>query len=325
VSRSDFCVPQSILDVPIPFPSYISPDVPRARARHLAWVSALDLWPTADAKKAYQAADFPLFVGHTHPWAVGEDLDLVTDLIGWSWLWDDSLDRPGPRQASPARVRIRLDAYRGAMAGRASNCVEAPLVVAWRQLLDRLAERTFDAWRERHLRHWEATFDAYLHEAENNSLGIVPSLDEYLPMRRSAGGMDICLDWVEAAGRYELPAHLHASPEILALRRDEQDVVAMTNDLFSARNEWDSGNTDNIVHVIAQQEGCPWEKAASQVRTLIASALQDFSETEQRLWSTPTFMSLPPAVQADTRQFVDAMKAWMRGSLEWHLTSPRYR
>lgn len=312
----------------IPFPSRISPDLERSRPRHLAWCEARGLWPDTATRTAYEMADFPQFVARTHPWALGADLDLATDLIGWSWLWDDSIDKPRASRIDLAEVSTALDSYRLVLRGDVDRPATKPLLATWGHLLQRLAERTTAQWRSRHEAHWEATFTAFEREAHNNltsGSGRVPTFSEYLDMRRAAGGMDICLDWIEAISRQELPAELHDCRHLLRLRQHEQDVVAITNDLFSARNEWAAGNTDNIVHVLAQEQDTSWEHAAALAGELISERLNNFADEERALRNSTPYIEAPPEVRENTDRFIDAMKDWMRGSLEWHLQCPRYR
>ncbi|MBB6174397.1 hypothetical protein HNR23_004457 [Nocardiopsis mwathae] len=307
--------------VTIPYASRTSADVARSRLRHHAWVAQRGLWPDSRTEQAYRAADFPLFVARTHPWAEGDDLDLATDLVGWSWLWDDSLDK----QASPVWAADALDAYRSVLYDHPPQTPDTPLLAAWRQLLARLEHRTTADWRRRHEAHWEATFKSFLQEAHNNAGKIVPEFDTYVAMRRNAGGMDICLDWVEAVGRYELPLHVHAMPELISMRQAEQDVVAMTNDLFSAGKEWAVGNTDNIIPVLAQEKNCSWQDATRLAHECISMALRNFHDAENRFLSSRPYRELPRADRENSDHFIEAMKLWMRGSLDWHLTCPRYR
>jgi hypothetical protein len=277
----------------MPYPVRISPDVEGARTRHLAWIEGRGLWPDPKTKAAYRAADFPLLVAHVYPWAQGEDLDLVTDLIGWSFLWDDSLDKPGPRQADVAHTARLLDTYRDVLHGHPATSPTIPLVDAWRQLVQRLDERTSEHWRRRHAAHWEAAYRGFLEEARNNAAGRTPTFHEYLPLRRAAAGASICFGWAEAAGRYELPLHVHASDDLRTLDQDAADVVNMTNDLFSARMEWSAGDTDNIVPVLAQQESCSWPEAARRAEKIINTAMAHFQETEKHFLASPSTRTSP--------------------------------
>ncbi|KAJ6012622.1 hypothetical protein N7522_002977 [Penicillium canescens] len=273
------------INITIPFPSSASPDLDRARKRHLIWVADLGLWSSSSVEAAYKAADFPRFAAYTYPWAHGPDLDLITDFIGYVWLWDDSIDKPGIRNASPKQTATTLDTYRSVLNGLPTQIPEIPLVTAWRQLLDRVHKRTSEAWCHRHRVRWENTFKAFQQEADNNSRGITPTFDNYLQMRRAAGGVGTCLDRVEAIGNFELPTHVHTDRMFLSLRQNEEDIVDMINDLYSARNEWIDGNTDNIVHVLAHQEQCSWTHAREITEKTIANTIGRFQSTERLFYN----------------------------------------
>ncbi|MFD6826143.1 terpene synthase family protein [Streptomyces sp. NPDC060085] len=309
----------------MPFRSRVSADVDRARTHHLNWIAARGLWPSARAEAAYRAADFPLFAASVYPWARGEDLDLLTDLLGWAWLWDDSLDRPGPRQADVAHTASLLNVYRNVLHGRMALVPSAPLADAWHQLLQRLEERTSKQWRQLHAALWEATYASFLQEARNNAAGSVPSFQEYLSMRREAGGPSICFIWAEAAGRYEVPAHVYASEDLQTLDQAAEDVVIMTNDLFSVSNEWSDGNTNNIILVLAQQENCSWHEAARRAEDIINTTMVHFQDAESHFLSSHLYQDLAIQDRANTDRFLDVLKAWMSGSLNWHRSSARYQ
>lgn len=308
----------------MPYQSRVSPDVGRARARHLHWIEEQGLWTGPRTEAACRAADFPLFAASVYPDARGEDLDLVTDLLGWAWLWDDSIDQPGPRQADAERTERLLTLYCDVLHGRPVP-PGSPLLDAWHQLVQRLEERTSEQWRRRHIALWEATFSSFLTEARNNAAGRIPTFKEYLPLRREGGGTRICFIWAEAAGHYELPSQVLASDDMQALDQDATDVVGMTNDLYSVSNEWSSGNTDNIIPVLAQQEDCSWPEAARHAEKIINTTTAHFQKTENHFLASPLYQDLDPPARADVDRLIATMKAFMSGSLNWHRTCPRYQ
>ncbi|WP_190815693.1 terpene synthase family protein [Saccharopolyspora pogona] len=308
----------------LPFPSEVSPDVDRARERHYAWVAQHGLWPDRKAEYAYKHADFPLFIAHVYPWASGEDLDLVTDLVGWAWLWDDSLDR----QARFPWTEDVLEAYFHGMIDPSREPAEAvaiPLVHAWRTLNRRLLARTSTAWRARHEAHWAATFKGYLEEARNNATETIPTLEEYFELRRKTSGPETTFDWIEAAGHFEVPTAIHATEAMLRLRRDAVDLISISNDLVSARNEWSEGNTDNIVIVLAYQEQCTWPEAARIAESIAHSIVENFLATEQQLLASDLYQALAQDERADTDRLINCIKHWIGGSHTWHLDCPRYK
>lgn len=124
-----------------------------------------------------------------------------------------------------------LNTYRDVFNGRPAKSPDTPLIVALRQLLDRLAACTSANWRQKHYMHWEEGFKAFQREAENNSRGTIPTLKSYFEPRRPASGAAIILDYIEVAGHFEVPQQLQVDPTMLLLRQSVMDATDMINDL----------------------------------------------------------------------------------------------
>lgn len=312
------------MDIIIPFPSLINPELNRSRPRHYEWVGKFGLLSSPSKQAAYEAADFPRFVAKTYPLVRGLDLDLITDFIGWSWLFDDHFDRPGVGQAKPEWIVNTLEAYRAVLHGATSDPSDPPLVVAWRDLLSRLDKSMSKDFHRRHIEHWEECYWGFYREAENNVRGVTPTFEEYLIIRRGAAGVSICLNWGEAVGHFEVPPSIYVDPMMLSMRTDTEDVVNMTNDLFSVRKEATDGNTDNIVLVLAYHEKCSWSQAEQMTKDIIRRSLNRFLVTEEDFLRAPSFINLTTQQQTSSLRYIESLKHWMKGSLDWHLTCPRY-
>jgi hypothetical protein len=170
-------------------------------------------------------------------------------------VFDESIDKFGCHRASPQKTAALLNTYRAVIQGNPSQIDDTPLVAAFCQILSRVNTITSKTWRQRHRDHWEAVLQAFQNGAENSVKEVIPNFRDYLQMRRHASGTDICFDWVEAAGHFEPPASVHVDPILLSMRVDAVDVVSMTNDILSARKEWNDKNTDNIIHVLVRTSG----------------------------------------------------------------------
>ncbi|MFI7126814.1 hypothetical protein ACIBQ1_14055 [Nonomuraea sp. NPDC050153] len=81
---------------------------------------------------------------------------------------------------------------------------------------------------------------------------------------------------------------VHASPDLLAMCQFRVDIIALPDDLFSARNEWEAGNSDNIV----QQEKCSWSEGAHHAEQIIAEAIDHFLQAEKRFVDAPEYRNL---------------------------------
>lgn len=317
------------INIVIPFPSKMNnDDLPRARQHHLDWVSSLNLWTSKKIQAAYEVTDFPAFIARTYPTVYGVDADLINDFIGMTWLMDDAFDGPGIRKALPKETARRLEDYRRVVQEKMTHPIEERdtlLVAGFQDVMTRVNKLTSKTWRERHDPRWVILFDAFQKEAENNATGSIPTFENYIQMRRDASGTDICVDWIEATCHYELPVHIHANPLVLGMREDAVDVIIMTNDIFSARNEWKGGNTDNIIFVLANQEQCSWRRASELTHEIIAQKIASFQKSEKLLLKEPSYKALAGEDRHNVGLFIEGLKDWMRGSLDWHITCPRYQ
>lgn len=315
------------ITIAIPFPPKLNDDLESARKRHLQWVANLHLWNSEKIQAAYEITDFPAFVARTYPSVHGAELDLINDFMGMNWLMDDAFDKPGIRKAATEETKRRLDEYRRVMKGQPSSAEgdEARLIAGFRDVITRVNKITSETWRQRHDPRWEVLFIAFQSEAENNAAGKVPTFNEYIQMRRGAAGVDICFDWVEATGHYELPVHIHANPVLLSMRKDAEDAIIMTNDVFSAHNEWNGGNTDNIIFVLAHEKQCSWRQASEATHKFIVDKINSFLHSEKLLLNCADYIALAIQDQTNLGRFIEGMKDWMKGSLDWHYACPRYK
>lgn len=112
------------------------------------------------------------------------------------------------------------------------------------------------------------------------------------------------IDFIKAIGGFELPLHIHNNPKILKLRRYVTEVVALTNNLFSARKEWKQGNNGNVIHVIARQENCSWKYASKITHKTIANDVEFFRRSEMDFYSSACYTTLSLSDQANTRFFI---------------------
>lgn len=182
-----------------------------------------------------------------------------------------------------------------------------------------------ETWLQRQCAHWEHILQGYQKEAENNYSGTVPDLNNYLQLRHMTSGVDTCLDYIEAGAHFELPLYVHSDFNILRLRLCVTVVVGLTNDLFSARKEWKQGNNGNIIHVIARQESCSWKSASEVTHKIIADNVESFQRSEMDFYSSACYTALSLSDQANARLFIQGLKDWMSGNLDFHIRSHRYK
>lgn len=301
-----------------PFEARINPAVDEAHAHSRAWARACGLVGGEAALRRFDAAQFAWLTARAYPTAPVHELVLVAQWNVWLFVHDDGCDVDDRGRALIEPLQ-RLHGLHRVLRGGTADATSSVAARALAELLPRILAPAPAPWRE----HFVATVDAYLAacawEARNRANGRVPTLDDYVRMRRDTGAVRTSIAMIERCEGLVLPADVRAHPVVEALCKACNDVVCWANDIVSLRKELASGDVHNLVAVIAHGRGDHDHDAAIAT----ATAMHDARVAE--------FIALADDVphfggDVDHRvaRFVDTLRAWMRGNLDWALTSGRY-
>jgi hypothetical protein len=308
----------------LPFVPRVNAEADRARAHHLAWVSAHDLVCGPDALRRYRAWRLTDLASYAYPDAAGEELDLVTDAVCLGFPLDDQFDGELGRQ--PERA-ARLSAGLSAIPYQAPGArprLDTPLARAYADLWRRTARGMSSAWRRRAAANLTRFFHAYVEEATNRHRGTELTEAAYVALRRHAVGTAPCFDLIERAGRFELPARAHRSPELRTLVRCAGDVVFLCNDAHSVEREEAQGDPHNLVLIRQRDRGCGRREAIDQVGALVRARVERFQALAGRLPETAARLRLDAAGREHLERYADGLRSWMIGNQLWGVESPRY-
>ncbi|WP_439674007.1 hypothetical protein [Embleya sp. MST-111070] len=125
------------IDLHIPFPCRISPDVDRATERHLAWPLLHGLLADEEAVRRHERARYAELAARFYPDASGADLDLGVDLMSWFFVFHELFD--GPSGEDPSRAQALVGSTMEALR-RPVRPSPAPVVRAFSDLWERSRE-----------------------------------------------------------------------------------------------------------------------------------------------------------------------------------------
>jgi 5-epi-alpha-selinene synthase len=160
-------------------------------------------------------------------------------------------------------------------------------------------------------------FEACVWEATNRAAQLVPPVNAFVPMRRYAGGMWMYYDFLELVQGESLPLLARQDTAIRRLLKIVGNVACWTNDLYSAAKEIRRGDVHNLIVVLSQQKGLSLEEAVAEAVEYCNAEVHEFIATETRL---PDHLRRMESVV----RYVQALKAIMRGNLDWSIRSGRY-
>ncbi|MGC5344699.1 terpene synthase family protein [Streptomyces sp. DT171] len=309
-------------DIYCPFPQRTNPHVGHTRGHLDAWTRRTGLVHRESARRRFEQADFGAFVGMVYPTADRHDLDLVADWFVWLFLVDDQLD-DGYLGRSPERVRGVVERMLAVVNGAADDLPadqEPPAALtALAELWDRTIPGVAAHWRQRFAWHLTAYLTmATTWETANREAGIVPSEETYIAKRRHTGAIHVCMDLIEIVAGIEAPETIHNDPRFITALEASCNVVCWANDVYSYEKEQVLGEIHNLVHLVRHHRGYGEQRAIDHVCAEIAA------ETDRFLAAEAELLSAYPQLAGMLTPYLDGMRSWMRGNLDWSRETPRY-
>ncbi|WNI34306.1 terpene synthase family protein [Streptomyces sp. ITFR-6] len=307
-------------DIYCPFPQRMNPHVAHVREHLDSWTRNTGLVHRDSARDRFEQADFGAFVGMVYPTADSENLDLVADWFVWLFLVDDQLD-DGHLGRSPDRVRSVVEVMRSVVEGGARPAAEGlpAAVVALVDLWERTVPAAAPRWRRRftyHLMTYLTTATTW--EAGNRAAGVVPAEATYIEKRRHTGAIHVCMDLIEIVAGIEAPESIHNDPRFITALEASCNVVCWANDVYSYEKEQVLGEIHNLVHLVRHHRGYGKQESLDHVCAEIAT------ETERFLTAEAELLAAYPQLDWMLEPYLDGMRSWMRGNLDWSRQTPRY-
>ncbi|WP_060887792.1 family 2 encapsulin nanocompartment cargo protein terpene cyclase, partial [Streptomyces caniscabiei] len=153
----------------------------------------------------------------------------------------------------------------------------------------------------------------YLAEAAWAETGHVPEVWEYLAMRQF-NNFRPCPTITDTVGGYELPADLHARPDMQRVIALAGNATTIVNDLYSYTKELDSpGHHLNLPVVLAEREQLSERDAylkAVEVHNELQHAFEAAAADLAQACPLPTVL-----------RFLRGVAAWVDGNHDWHRTN----
>lgn len=305
-------------EISLPFPPRESQHVAAARAHLERWVTGFGLVRAPAARDRFGRADFGWFAAVTYPQTDEAGLCLIADWFGWLFLLDDQLD-DGLLGRDPGRAQELMAEFGAVLTGAGLPERHSAIAAALADLWRRTAPRGTAAWRERFVAHVVAGGAAAYWEAGNRVAGIVPDEPGYIEHRRHTGAIYVCMDLVEVVRGIDLPPAVYDDAPFQDALRAACDVVCWTNDLYSLDKETALGERHNLVTVVSHARRL---STADAVRHVVEAV-----DREVRVFEDRGRLALGgwPEYRDELAAYLDGMRSWMRGNLDWSSRTRRYR
>lgn len=295
------------------FPERVNPRLDEVESWSAAWRRRHGL-TTAEDDVRFRTARFGELAARAYPDADFEGLAIASDWAVWLFAFDDLYDEE--RLAQPLHGAIRRLTDLSWALSYEGPVPDDPFAVALRDLVTRVALRSGTSAAGTFSRHVLMYLLALAAEVANQDADYVPTVDEYVVMRRGSGAVPSCLALIPVSTNRLVPGHLAYHPDVARLTELTVDIVCWANDIRSCPKEVArSRHPLNLPVVIARERGCQLPEALELAAARVNGLIREFAELRARVTAWAPL---------ELACYVRGLEAWIRGNLDWSARTPRY-
>ncbi|MYU23907.1 epi-isozizaene synthase [Streptomyces sp. SID8352] len=311
------------------FPRQVHPYWPRLQENTRAWLEEKRLMPPGLVHEYADGLCYTDLMAGYYLGAPDVVMQAIADFSAWFFVWDDRHDRDvvHGRAADWRRLRDALHAALDAPAGHLRH--EDALVAGFADGVLRLHAFLPASWNARFARHFHAVIGAYDREFHNRTRGVVPSVEEYLRLRRLTFAHWIWTDLLEPSAGRELPEPVRKHPAYRRAALLSQEFAAWYNDLCSLPKELAGDEVHNLGISLVTHHGLTLEEAVGEVRRRVEECVTEFLGAERDAVLLADALADGTArgreLSAAVRACVGNMRNWFSSVYWFHHESGRYR
>ncbi|MFJ6798893.1 terpene synthase family protein [Streptomyces sp. NPDC091268] len=286
----------------------------------LGWARAQGLVSDMRGERRLAAMRLDVLARAALPCAVQADVLLTVQWAVFICWVDDCIDRGGltltsaPLESFTAPLRQVLEP-----GAAPATEVLAPYAAVLTWLCERTALGMPARWRGRFAREYADFLDATEQEVALRRAETRLPLTDYVRLRRRTITLLPMLTVLERTGHAPLVEDPRVDSRVRELRWALADIAGWANDLASGADDVLAGQ-DNLVVVIAREDGCSAALARDRARAMIDQRRRDFSSTVQALRSTP----LPAGRREELGRYVGLVEQFMSATLHWLAITDRF-
>ncbi len=297
-----------------PIEPAIHPEHVRAEEESTAWVLQHAMVRPGPHVAALRALRIPEFVSRAYPHAQYEDLRIVMDWTMWGFLADDQHDQLVDK---PELLRARyLEHVEVLENGLADH------VTGMHQALGDLRTRIHTRGGPGCLRRFtEASSDWFesMHEEIRNRVRVTPpSLLDYLRLREVTVGMYTEYALLDVTHQVRTTDSFWIEPDVRRLAAMAANIIGWANDVFSYGKERNAGDPHNMVLLFSAEQGLSTDEAVARTVVMHDREMMRFLELTESVrrsrWISTELIE----------PFLDLLFAWIRGNIDWAVSSDRY-
>jgi hypothetical protein len=310
-----------------PIPSAMHSEASTLRESHHAWARRFRVLPTERAFERFAATRFDELIAYqSHGWPV-ESAMVSCNLMTWYFVFDDimdmehNLDDTGKRYAL-ALCKRHIELLDGARA----EAHEPEVVQAFDDYLHQVralggGHPGTDVWYRRMVHHlkeyicgtsWEAAAGPMTASRVNTAM--------YMQVRHMTVGIEPCFDLMALIAGVS-PEPIQGNFYLARLARLAVNHGIWINDLAGLNRDIRCGLA-NVVFTLQRDHSLSLPEAARMVGRMCDEELLAFEQLVEQL---PLLVVDYEQNKAAIDGYVDVLRRWMRGLVDWSARSDRYQ
>ncbi|KAJ7569134.1 hypothetical protein O6H91_01G062900 [Diphasiastrum complanatum] len=169
-------------------------------------------------------------------------------------------------------------------------------------------------------RFYQKFLIASLIQIQNRENGVIPSLNEYVLIRRDAGASACCLIFVDFNDGVLIPEEIFSSPQMQTMMNIFRDILSWHNDLWSFKKECLlKGDVHNLVFLLSHYLPFSYQRAAQVVTEMLRAQCSELEAVAEELLKATTAVeehrhTVCRYIEA-SRRCIGATHAWHNRSL----------
>ncbi|KAH7334146.1 isoprenoid synthase domain-containing protein [Rhizoctonia solani] len=271
---------------------------------------------TGSKRRKFFESGFGLMTAMCYPDCDFAHLRIAMDLVLWLFAFDDMTDGGaldsivGMKRAADVTMKVLREPDSPPpnfkVAATIQNCFNRMRLDGTPMMLRRFVD-SLDYYTE-------ACFQQKVHRSTDN----IPTIQEYIQLRRDTSAMKIAFAVLEYTLGLDLPDEVANHPVVVELAIAGNDILTWANDIYSFPIEFARGDTHNLVCVAMHHNNLGLEDAIDFVNQLTKQRLNEYVEVKAKL---PSF---GPGLDKQVARYIEGIEYCVQGFIDWTFMTPRY-
>ncbi|KAJ7891010.1 isoprenoid synthase domain-containing protein [Mycena olivaceomarginata] len=255
-----------------------------------------------------------LLASVTYPTAGYPQLQLCSDFLTYFFFLDDLSDELGKADTKSVGDLVMNSLYHPCTYQSSTRISEMA-----KDLMKRIAKTATLGVQHRFVETFDLFFQSIHDQAQERTSGGIPTVEEYIVLRRDTSGCRTCWSLIEYANNLDIPEEVHENSVIRGLSDSANDVVSWSNDLYSYKVERSRNDTHNMLVVVMDQRNLDLPQAIDVVGKMCEEAINRFKTFQMQV------PSWGRGIDEDVAQYIQGMSDWMVAvSVSWSFETERY-